>query len=196
LPKKTLETAIETANNTIVQVKENQKFLLRSCEETGIQQMPVTTSRTNDHGHGRKESRTVEVFANLASFSTTVREKWESCVKSVIRVTRARCVFNTKTKEWDRSHEVSFYIATMIPTAHDANRLIRAHWFIENKNHYVRDVSMGEDASRIRTNADAIARLRSFALNILRANGETNIKQRLYKNSLNLENVLSYQRGL
>ncbi|MGC8537008.1 MAG: hypothetical protein ACP5QR_16030, partial [Rhizomicrobium sp.] len=44
---------------------------------------------------------------------------------------------------------------------------IRAHWGIENSSHYVRDVTFAEDRSRIRTNPGVIARLRSFAFNIL-----------------------------
>ncbi|HQT62711.1 hypothetical protein, partial [Acidiphilium sp.] len=38
---------------------------------------------------------------------------------------------------------------------------------IENSSHYVRDVTFAEDRSRIRTNPGVIARLRSFAFNIL-----------------------------
>ena len=45
----------------------------------------------------------------------------------------------------------------------------RGHWGIEN-THYTRDVTMGEDASRIRSNSGVFARLRSFAYNILKAN--------------------------
>jgi len=39
------------------------------------------------------------------------------------------------------------------------------HWLVENSNHYVRDVTMLEDSSRIRINAHIFAKLRSFALN-------------------------------
>ena len=42
-----------------------------------------------------------------------------------------------------------------------------AHWRIENGSHYVRDVAFAEDASRIRKNPDIVARLRSFAYNLL-----------------------------
>ena len=63
----------------------------------------------------------------------------------------------------------------------------------ENKNHYVRDVSMCEDASRIRINASIFARARSFALNILRANGETNIADALWNNVLDFNRLLAYR---
>ena len=51
---------------------------------------------------------------------------------------------------------------------------------IENRNHYVRDVSCDEDKSRIRDNPGIMARARSFALNIMRKNGITNVAQALW----------------
>jgi hypothetical protein len=54
------------------------------------------------------------------------------------------------------------------------------------------DVTLCEDASRIRQNPGLFARLRSFALNLLRANGETNISLALYDNALNIDRVLQY----
>lgn len=54
---------------------------------------------------------------------------------------------------------------------------IRLHWAIENSLHYVKDVTMREDASRIRKGSapQNISTVRSMALNILRANGHKNI---------------------
>ena len=47
----------------------------------------------------------------------------------------------------------------------------------QNQNHWVRDVTLTEDASRIRVNPGIMARLRSQTLNISRANGVTNIAE-------------------
>ena len=52
---------------------------------------------------------------------------------------------------------------------------------------------MLEDASRIRTNPGIFARARSFALNILRANGEENIANAIWCNALDLNRVLEYR---
>ena len=60
-----------------------------------------------------------------------------------------------------------------------------------HRDHYVRDVTLGEDASRIRYKPGVMARLRSVALNILRANGVQNISQALYANALSLERLLA-----
>jgi predicted transposase YbfD/YdcC len=50
--------------------------------------------------------------------------------------------------------------------------VVRAHWQIENRLHWVLDVVMDEDHSRARKDhaPDNLARLRRFALNLLRAN--------------------------
>ena len=72
-------------------------------------------------------------------------------------------------------HNSDYYGATYLPDAEVAAKAIRFHWHIENKNHYVRDVSLGEDASRIRKNQ------------------VSNIKEALFENVLNFDNLLNYQ---
>ncbi len=62
-------------------------------------------------------------------------------------------------------------------TAARAADAIRAHWRVENTSHHSRDVTWGEDRSRIRTNPGVFARLRSFAFNILKANRTGTLSQ-------------------
>jgi hypothetical protein len=59
----------------------------------------------------------------------------------------------------------------------DLLQLSRSHWSIENQLHYVRDVTLGEDASRIRTGAapQAMAAIRNLVLTVLRLAGATNL---------------------
>ncbi|MBC8185693.1 ISAs1 family transposase [candidate division KSB1 bacterium] len=178
---KTLQSAVESNNDIIVQVKENQPTLLNDC-------VNVTKSTdANDHyqepetqQRARIESRIVEVYDNVDGID---KQKW-NLVKSIIKVERKRQTFNTKTKSYDSSDEISYYISTANPNAMQGCQAIRQHWGIENKNHYVKDVSMNEDASRIRINPQNFAKLRSFALNILRANKVTNIQLELFENCL------------
>ncbi|WUX49891.1 hypothetical protein OG769_36170 (plasmid) [Streptomyces sp. NBC_01435] len=58
---------------------------------------------------------------------------------------------------------------------------VRGHWAIENREHHVRDVTFGEDASRVRTgNAPrAMASLRNLAIGALRLAGRDNIAEGL-----------------
>ena len=170
--EKTLETAKKTGNEVIVQVKGNQKTLFNDCQtiaETTIPdevyQEPLTKARN------RIESRKVEIFI---SPTLTDDQKW-TLVKGVVKVARYRQRFDTKTKAWKNSDETSFYISTIVLSAQEFCQAIRNHWGIENRNHHVRDVTMGEDKSRIRTNPHIFAKLRSFALNILRKNKVENV---------------------
>ena len=50
--------------------------------------------------------------------------------------------------------------------------VVRAHWQIENRLHWVLDVVLDEDLARARKDhaPENLARLRRFALNVLRAN--------------------------
>jgi hypothetical protein len=69
--------------------------------------------------------------------------------------------------------ETASYISTRALTAEQANATVRDHWAIENSFHYVRDVALGEDASRIRIRKQPgiFARLRSWSLDLIRLNG-------------------------
>lgn len=187
--KKTLQTAKATGNEVIVQVKGNQKTLFNDCQTIAattrpdeVYQEPVTKTRN------RIESRKVEIFISPA---LTDDEQW-TLVKVVIKVQRFRQLLDTKTKTWKNSDETTFYISTIILSAQEFCQAIRNHWGIENRNHYVRDVTMGEDKSRIRTNPHIFAKLRSFALNILRKNNVENVSLELFENCMNLDKVLSY----
>ncbi len=60
-----------------------------------------------------------------------------------------------------------------------------------HRAHHVRDVTLGEDASRIRTRPGVVARIRSVALNILRANRVQNISLALYANAVSFDQLLT-----
>ena len=72
--------------------------------------------------------------------------------------------------------------------------LTRGHWAIENKVHYVRDVSMGEDASRIRKGSGPrlMATFRNLCLSLLRESGITKIAEQMTKFALNKNAVFSF----
>jgi len=180
--EKTLQAAQETGNAVIVPVKENQKTLYNDCQVTAegrppddVYREPTTKTRN------RIESRKVEVLTHM---SMTDIDKW-SLVEAIVKVERKRALFDTQAKSWRRSDEVSFYISTTVLRAQEFCVGIRGHWGIENSNHYVRDVTMGEDTSRIRANPHILAKLRSFALNILRANNVENVSLELFDNCMN-----------
>ncbi|MGD9190946.1 MAG: ISAs1 family transposase [Desulfobacterales bacterium] len=76
--------------------------------------------------------------------------------------------------------ETAFLITSLSPIEANAQRLMhlaRGHWGIENKSHYVRDVTFDEDRSQIRKKSGprVMATLRNLAISILRLIGYQNI---------------------
>jgi predicted transposase YbfD/YdcC len=57
--------------------------------------------------------------------------------------------------------ETAIYVSSVMLPAETFASAIRNHWGIENKNHWVRDVTFAEHASRTRINPGVIARPRS-----------------------------------
>lgn len=69
-----------------------------------------------------------------------------------------------------------------------AQRLLsiaRGHWGIENRLHWVRDESLGEDRCRVRTGEapEILAGIRNAALWLMRATGLTNIAAALRRHA-------------
>ena len=63
-----------------------------------------------------------------------------------------------RTEKGETTVEVVYGITSLGRERADAKRLLeltRGHWGIENGLHYVRDVTMGEDASRVRKGSGA-----------------------------------------
>ena len=77
------------------------------------------------------------------------------------------------------SVEVAYAITSLGPAVGPAELLAiwRGHWAIENRLHYVRDVTMGEDASHVRSNAapQVMAALRNVVIALLRRAGHANV---------------------
>jgi predicted transposase YbfD/YdcC len=77
-------------------------------------------------------------------------------------------------------HEVVYGMTSLPPERADAARLLRLtrnHWCIENKSHWVRDVTFDEDRSQVRCGSipQTMAALRNLVIGLMRLNGETNL---------------------
>ena len=109
----------------------------------------------------------------------------------MLRLERTVCKRDPATGLCKQTTEVVFWVSSASnQTPERWNEWIRAHWRIENGSHYVRDTAFAEDASRIRKNPDIVARLRSFAYNLLRASRAQNIKLARCKAALDINFVL------
>lgn len=84
--------------------------------------------------------------------------------------------------------EVDYAITSVPRSLADAAQLLawwRGHWGIENRSHYVRDVTFGEDASRLRSGSgpQIMSAFRNASIGVLRCLGRTNIAAALRTNA-------------
>lgn len=84
------------------------------------------------------------------------------------------CRIDRTVQEGAHSHEETAYAITSLRVQRASPerllRLWRGHWGIENGLHYVRDVTLGEDACRVRTGSapQLLAAMRNALLSVLR----------------------------
>ena len=118
---------------------------------------------TTDGDHGRIETRRAELVHDLAWLAES---HGFPGLQAVGRVTATREVDGHAT-----TATRYYLLATPLAAARFAE-VVRTHWHIENRLHWVLDVVMDEDQARARKDhaPENLARLRRFALNLLRAN--------------------------
>jgi predicted transposase YbfD/YdcC len=135
-----------------------------------------TQARTVNKGHGRLEVREIRVSSELAEYLD-----WPYA-EQVFAVTR------TWTRQGMTKQEVKYGITSLPETVAPAERVLalkRGHWGIENRLHYVKDVTFGEDQSTLHCGAgpQIMAALRNTAVSLLRRAGFHQIATRLRHNS-------------
>jgi hypothetical protein len=136
----------------------------------------MDTATTIDKGHGRRERRTLKATTALNDYLN-----WPG-------VAQVGQVGSEVVKDGKTSNEIRSFITSVSREVADAGQLLkwaRGHWSIENRSHYVRDVTMCEDASRIRKRSgpEVMAALRNATIGLLRTMGATNIAESLRRNA-------------
>lgn len=171
--KKTLQTVVDSGNAVLVQLKGNQPTLQKAMVALAEQTAPVGRHHHDQIGQrNRIESRTTSVWPLKPE---QVPDAWPH-IRCLVSVKRHTEVFNTKIGVFEPRSEIAYYVSTKELTVLEGAHATRNHWGIENSLHYVRDVSMGEDASRIRHTPESFAQLRTWTLNLLRRAGHQSIK--------------------
>ena len=141
--------------------------------DSGTLIAPFERDCTIDRRRGRVETRTIEVSCGMNNY---LAPTWP-LVRQVAHLTRTVTVRKTgKTTQ-----EVVYLITDLTQIQASPRRLLdltRGHWSIENGLHYVRDVSFGEDRSRLRTgNAPQImAAFRNLAITLIHRFGSSHIR--------------------
>ena len=140
---------------------EDIQALFADAAARGFRDLPHTQVETVDADHGRLEVRRAWATDDLAWLSQ--RRRWPG-LRSVVRLDAERTV-GTQT-----SRETRYFISSLPAEATQLARVIRGHWTIENGLHWVLDVAMHQDHTRIRTGhaPENLATLHHIALNLLK----------------------------
>jgi predicted transposase YbfD/YdcC/GNAT superfamily N-acetyltransferase len=155
-------------------VKENQPTLYDAI--AGLKDDAWSEPYTErSKGHGRIETRSIQVApvpADLPAFPH---------VAQLVRIFREVDDAKTNTA---RSTETAYAITSCTAKRASRRRLAtaaRGHWSIENGLHWVRDATMREDASKVRSGSAprALATMRNLVISVLRLAGTTNIAKSL-----------------
>jgi predicted transposase YbfD/YdcC len=161
-------------------VKQNTPALWAELDALDWASVPVQHA-TEEKGHGRRERRTIQVTDAPAPISARFPHARQVALieRYVTRTVRAR-----KGKRWVKK-QVKTAVAVFIITSLDAREAapahiagyVRGHWTIENKVHWVRDVTLREDVSRVRTGPKPriMATLRNLTIGLIRQAGYTKI---------------------
>jgi hypothetical protein len=123
-----------------------------------------------DTGHGRVERRHLRVTAAVAG-----KWGWPGLAQGFRLERWAR-----EQKTGKERQEVVYGITSLPPSWAGPEQLLaltRGQWTIENRSHWVRDVTFGEDQSQARTGSipQVLAAVRNTAIGLLRGAGHANI---------------------
>jgi len=147
-------------------VKRNQPGLHAQLAALPWRDVPVAYTKA-ERGHGRTERRTLKITSVAAGLAFPHAAQ-------AIRIVRRRKVKG----KW--SAETCYAVTSLTVTQASAARLaaiIRGHWGIEDRLHWVRDMDFDEDRSQVRTASGPriMASLRNLVITILRLAGAASI---------------------
>jgi predicted transposase YbfD/YdcC len=148
------------------------KTWFEQAQQNGFDAIEHSYDGRVEAGHHRRETRKVWAVPLSAMGDLYQISRWAG-LKTIVMVSRVRRLWNKTTRE------VMFYLSSLPCDAGVIGRAIRAHWGIENRLHWVLDVTFKEDASRIRKGygAENFSLLRRMAVSFL--NQETSTKRSL-----------------
>jgi predicted transposase YbfD/YdcC len=154
---------IDKKADYVLAVKNNQGLLAEQVRDSFLLLESDAVAEQIDYGHGRVEQRKCSVIADLSLIEKAV--EWAS-LQGLVRIESER--YHKTSGKIER--EIRYYITGLRPDAARLNSVIRQHWGIENKLHWVLDVGFGEDLDRKRAGhaAQNFSVLNRIALNLLK----------------------------
>jgi len=171
-------------------VKDNQPTLLKDIEMLFARPpgpgQDLRTVQQVTKAHGRLEVRTLSASVDIKGYLN-----WPG-VEQGLRLER-RVYYPASGQSFCT---VDYGVLSLTPEQLDLNTVLtrwREHWHIENKLHWVRDVVMGEDASRVHRDQapQVLAALRNAVITLVKVFGFDSVTQARRHYALNFHEAVS-----
>ncbi len=171
-------------------MKKNQGTLFAHLEQTAHREKPLSEHKCQQKNRGRLGHRHASVFA--------APHEWQKhypglvCFVALKRWGYRKDKRYQKAKPYQKTH---YYILSRpMQSAQQAATLIRNHWLIENRLHWVKDVLMNEDQNRIprQQAAKNVSLLKNVVLNLTRAKGFISLKATTERYAHNIKELYSW----
>ena len=138
--------------------------------------LPEQSAKSVNGGHGRREVRHLRT-------STALNHYWDATWPDLAQVFQVeRRITRTQQGVTKTATETAYCITSLSTTRASPDQLLaytRAHWQIENRSHWRRDVTLREDATQLASKPASmvIAALNNTLLALLDRSGITNVRQ-------------------
>lgn len=154
----------------MITVKGNQQTLFNQLKSQFEQLPPLSIDHQREQTRDRVTHRTVSVLDQIPA----IDPQWVG-IQRIIRVER------TGTRAGQPYDETMFYISSLTLDAVGFAQKIRAHWHIENRLHWVKDVVLKEDETPVCDGNAPVnfGIVRTLCLNLFRLNGFDSITRGL-----------------
>jgi hypothetical protein len=167
-------------------VKQNTKTLYDKIDALDWANAPIAHQST-EIGHGRRDKRTIRVLDAPEDLGFPAAAQVFLIERYTTRTARKRPKGSRRYKKVQIRSAVAVLGVTSLSAREAAPEhlagYVRRHWSIENKIHWVRDVTFREDASQVRDRSRfrVMATLRNLVIGLIRQAGHTRIAATLRK---------------
>lgn len=160
--KKTTQLIVERGNDYVITVKGNQPRLFQQLQALAAGNQPVERFTDLEKTQNRVTCRIISVFDDIRN----IDNDW-SGIKSFVQVDRIGI------RQDQPYQQTNYYISSLAASAAKFALLIRGHWGIENRLHWVKDVVFQEDAAALKYHNAAIkwSLIRNIVINLARQHG-------------------------
>ena len=167
--------------------KDNQPTLREDIETLDWESRSFSPqAQSFDKGHGRIETRTIWLSDELVGYLDFPH------ANVVFRLKRETSCLDGSKPRTEVVHGVTSRRGTQARDAEQLLTLVRGHWTVENRLHWVRDVTFDEDRSQVRkrNGPRVMASLRNLAISVLRLAGARYVAKAVRWCSRNVQGCL------